>query len=698
MKLKNNIRTRLSFLLFYSLIICIVLAPIFSNDSLPNVIDYLTHMSAIIQAKMAIHEGQFPLRVAPVSHMGWYYPFYQFYSSSSYLLGGLYYQVLSPANPFTAYKLMLASAMMVSGLYMYRLAYSLVFSRKAALIASTIYLLSPYSIILVDRLGALNEAMALGVLPAVIFYTLKRLNHPEDDRTLLKMSIAWYVLATVHLITFIYSSLSVGLLTVFLAWHRENSFNRLLRVGIAYLLAVCLAAWFFAPLILLQKSLIAHLTFSNPGLFSLYIPKLLSVFYPLANTTAGLVGKNGYIDSMSQIHPNLGLPITLGLIGSIYLLSQYKRLLNTKQAIFLGSVTVIFGATLGLMCAPLKVWDALPESFRVIQYSWRLMGQLGWMGSLMCAFVLANNLNHRSFTLKAILLVVALIFSASVWLLHPMTKLDGLSIDSLNKLPTILNEELNVDMYVMNPKTSMSNFLIDNIALVQSSNTSINNQLLKLRNSIILSAAYLNVAAAPFIFLQGALLPTYKQPYPKLNALLDGKLVSSYQFKPGQFNWKIPFNKSNQNKANQSASIQFVGADAQSAKANIPIYKMLLGGFYQPIELVTLNSVVPYCHKLKARSVCDVPVGSSARLLELPLLYYPDMLDISVNHKKVNYKGILFQGDVITVIAPIPGKVNHIEFTFRGLLWANFVSYVCWMMLLLCGVFLVLNRKAKTLA
>lgn len=75
-------------LLFYSLLAIIVLAPLTSNISHPSG-DFLSHLSGMAQANLAMVEGQFPIRVAPTMTHEFNYPLFQFYSQLPYLIGGL---------------------------------------------------------------------------------------------------------------------------------------------------------------------------------------------------------------------------------------------------------------------------------------------------------------------------------------------------------------------------------------------------------------------------------------------------------------------------------------------------------------------------------------------------------------------------------------------------------------------------------
>jgi uncharacterized membrane protein len=136
--------------------------PLFSNN-LPITKDYINHLAAITQAKIALTEGQFPLRVAPLEWAGWRYPFFQFYSPTSYTIAGMLYYWLPISNPFVIYKLTIWLALILGEIYMYRLATWLIQSRAAGILASVVYLCAHYNIFVINFFGAFNEAIALGI-------------------------------------------------------------------------------------------------------------------------------------------------------------------------------------------------------------------------------------------------------------------------------------------------------------------------------------------------------------------------------------------------------------------------------------------------------------------------------------------------------------------------------------------------------
>jgi hypothetical protein len=79
-------------------------------------------------------------------------------------------------------------------------------------------------------------------------------------------------------------------------------------------------------------------------------------------------------------------------------------------------------------------------------------------------------------------------------------------------------------------------------------------------------------------------------------------------------------------------------------------------------------------------------------LLELPLLYYPELLDIRLNGKTVPYQSVLFHGQQMAAITPLSGTLNTIRFQFQGVFWANWLSLGCWGLLMLFIIYKLTTR------
>lgn len=309
----------ISLLVIISMVSALVLLPLASNTSIPFIIDYLNHLSAIMQAKLALTQGQLPLRIAPTDHAGWPYPLFQFYSPTSYMISGFIYQWITPSNPYIAFKLTLWGALIIGGIYMYRLCYWFIASRSAAILGCVAYLSTPYFVIMINHLGAYNETIAVAILPAVLYYTLQYYYHPTTLRKFLLCGIAWYLLATIHLLTFLSTSVIIATFLMLLTLQDTKRWHNLILTGVVYIFGCLLAMWFLGPIGILSKYLMINYTFSDPAFFYAHTPSLANLLAPATSITTITAHTDKILDANILIHPNVGLSLLLAIGVSCYI-------------------------------------------------------------------------------------------------------------------------------------------------------------------------------------------------------------------------------------------------------------------------------------------------------------------------------------------------------------------------------------------
>lgn len=548
-------------LFLFALIATALLSPIASNFLIPNNLDVHNHLAAIIQAKMALAEGQFPLRIAPLEQQGWRYPLYQFYSPSTYTFAGILFAVLPTTNPFIAYKLTIWCALVMGGLYIYRLTYWFVKSNQAAILTSLVYLTTPYWMIVIHHFFAFNEAVALGIIPAVLYYTARQYCKPFQKKRLLQTGLGWYILATVHLITFIFTSIFAAFLLLLITFknNHHQRWKNLTVVGIGYLFGCLLAMWHLAPILLFAKYFVVFnpfIVFYNPTLTS-----LLS----FTNNFSG--DKNSPI-TMLITNPVIGLPISIALGISIFALICNLRSGQKRADYWFLPLLAAFAIAFMMTWSPTYFWAWLPRL--IGQYSFRLLGQIMWIGALLFAWSICwlfkNKLNNKH-TLVGVLLIL---IATSSWL--PIKDTSFINVSDIIKHPIFT---FNVDSY-----------LIDETA------------------------------------------------HPKLIDIKN-KLTSS--------------------------------------------------------ELLTATQVKKYCLLKNEITVCTLNVPASIHTLELPIIYYPKLLKITLNGQPVAYKSIVYHDRLIAGITPQINKANIITIQFCGLEWANFISRIAWGLWLLLGLFITMQ-------
>jgi hypothetical protein len=551
------LRLRLVILFLIILTAIIMLSPIASNALVPNCADMINHLSAIIQAKMGLEEGQFPLRVMPFLHSGWRYPFYQFYSSTAYLAAGALF-MLTPWNPFITFKLTILLAIVVGGIYMYRLANIFVSSHYAALLASIAYLTSPYYLIVLDHMFDFTESIALGMVPVTLYYTLKLFYFPRTAQTFLLMSLSWYLLATIHIVTFFYTFMFLGFLLIAFTCMHRNYWRSLLWLGGGFIFAMALAAWCLLPILEIKKFLFVENYYGVDQFLRYFSTALTSLFSPIANILPLHLEARKTTNIVFMLRPNIGIPFLFAIAMSLYIFIRQEKINPIADAWMLPLLmTALF--ILLLIWAPLRIWSYLPHTLTVAQYSWRLLGGFSWVAALLFAIAFAWLFPAGTITLKYLLIsFFCVVLATSSWYRVSDLGYTFADFPGMIKNPLTYNIE---DVYLPNPRTLTMNKPVSSL----------------------------------------------KQP-----------LI-------------IPIKESQQ-----------------------------------------------YCHQNKNMTKCSLPISTAAKIIQLPILYYPKLLSILLNGKKVSYQGMLYQDKLLAAITTVPNIENTIEIQFEGLAYANKISGLSW--------------------
>ena len=408
--IKSNPKSCWFVLLLYAVLALALLSPLASNEQMPSGGDFQNHAGAIVQAGMGLKEGQFPLRVAPWEHHGLRYAEFQFYAPLPYTLAGAVYDVITPKNPYRALKMMLWLALVLGGAYIYRVTRAITAYSPAAILAGFAYMAAPYFLININARGAMAEAFAQGLIPVVLYYTYQ-LYQKEKLRYLCLSAMAWSALSMTHIISFINTSIFIGLFFFFLCV--KDSPKKLFWLALAYFVGVLLSLWFFMPIKLLVHLLPISGDFTAPSVTN-NLTSLLTLF---AITPAGPNQPGTYANLLTlPFYPAIGLPMMMGVGVIIYLLYRQEWFLDVSVEKMIKPLLGLFLFALFLTWSPFNFWKHLPGIFSVTQFSYRFLSQIMWMGALLLAISIRQIFQDKS---PGIVLIVGLwliAISSSGWL------------------------------------------------------------------------------------------------------------------------------------------------------------------------------------------------------------------------------------------------------------------------------------------
>lgn len=714
-----RLRQNLFIILFFSTMALALMVPLASNMYLPEdpPTDYATHTAIVIQAKMAMDEGQFPIRIAPWQHEGYRYPEFQFYSPLPYTIAGSIYQWITPDNPYLALKITLWLALLLGGLYMYRLSNSLIKSRTIGLLAGLMYMSAPYFLINVNVRGAFTEAVAQGILPVCLYYCFNVLHASKNStlssaklRNRLLLALSIFALCTSHIITFVYSSLFIGLFITALALQDKTLWKPWFAIVASYSGGILLAAWYWGPIILEQALLKINLWQFNSDSshpFSLaWLTPLAELLSPVAISPIPLPGN--HLSSL-PLYPSIGWPILLS-VGAIIFAWMMRRFQQETDKKICTTLLCLFFIAFFAVWSPIDIWRYLPSYFNLIQFPYRLLTQVTWIGVLL--FVYAANIflfspnNKKNNTECGFIMGVLLIGLASgSWL---MANKSGSTVEDVLKTPTILTAQ---DYLVDANRIFNASFHQSEKKLIQQGMIGLKyEQSYKeypidwlILNKIISIKSPAAIKNNPSFGLEiaGSVPYMFKTPV-TLTALFNQHIIAQKTITTNYFDWKIPLFSPTPDIKTSFFTLQFKSDpsyhlsdifpeshDKQAHAVDVNYIRFI------DWPLMPATQTQQYCHLSGIKTVCAINSLNNATWVQLPILYYPDLLDITIDGQPASIIGHSLseknQSDVLTDVWLTPGK-HTITAYFRGTPWANTISIIAWLIFLI----LTLNYFIRT--
>jgi hypothetical protein len=342
----------------------ILVAPLLQNAWLCSD-DGALHVYRTVALDRAMSDGLLYPRWFPDLAYGYGFPFFNYREPLGYYLIE-FVHLLGASFPL-ALNLVLAGSLIASGLTM-NLWVSDIFDRPAGFVAAIVYMGAPYTVIDALVRSNLPEAIALALMPLILWAFRRLLLHGgRKTFTLAVLSLAALLLT--HNIS---SLIFVPVLMVYIAVVRVacraqpgSTFYALRFTLLAFVLALALTAFFWLPALSEGQSAQLYLTHSARG----------NDFHFNFATFGEVFGPPGSSDP-ALLNPPLRIvlgwaQIFLAVLGVIFI----KRLSTREQRVH---VIIAALAAVIFVCMALPVslplWETLPL-IRFVQFPWRFVGR-----------------------------------------------------------------------------------------------------------------------------------------------------------------------------------------------------------------------------------------------------------------------------------------------------------------------------------
>jgi hypothetical protein len=684
----SRVRRRLVRTAFFAVVATGLMAPFASNTLVPSLMDLPPHITAAWQARLALDEGQFPLRVAPLEREGRRYAMFQLYGQLPYTAAAVLQKFVlpeTPQAPYVALKIVVWASLMMGGAYMFALARYLGARDAAALVAGVAYMAAPYLLVNLFARGAIPEGIAQGLLP-VALYQLLRFVAAGGRLRFCKAALAATAVLLTHLITFAYSLAAAGLLILLLS--RAHPVRRALR-GAAVAAGTLGLSWYFvAPILALRGSLgiatgargfMAHFVWLTP------IPSLLS---PTSVPPVPI----GAMGLPAAIHPALGLVSVLGALLSAALWLRLLPVPPTRAVrCFAPPLLLVFALGLLLAWSPVDVWTRLPEIFSLAQFTYRQITLTMWSGLLLLALALGAVLPRGQGTLAGATGCLLVLMASGPYLTsappwegdEPFQHLRRPRHREADHAPysLVLDRALlaRPDTLVELPPPGSAPFL----------------RPARLAHRLRTTPSRLHVA--------GALPPALAAAGLDLALRADGETLAALHLAGAAAGRSVPIAPPAALSDGATTRLEWVAtspagpvapADLASLRAVIARADLPFGRIHAPIEALAGHASVNVFQR-RGDAFTVRLVADDAALLVLPLEYYPSLLDVRLDDARIPYAPYATpSGEVLAAVRVPPGK-HRVRGRFSGHRAANAISLAAWIGLGALAASTLVRRKRR---
>ncbi|NES82318.1 MAG: hypothetical protein F6K10_13450, partial [Moorea sp. SIO2B7] len=508
--------------------------------------------------------------------------------------------------------------------------------------------------------------------------------------------IAWFALATTHIITFIYTTLFLGFFGLLLVViTRKNNFrrSRLIRVGMGYSLGWLLALYFLAPVVLESSNLSIRkqINVINPYDTNWMTPlaNLLSpISIPPLPTQTGTAPTYG-------LHPAIGWIFlsAWGVVVYYYFSSPYLPPRIHKTRSFIIPLLSVFILALFITWSPINFWEILPKSFWVTQFTFRILTHVMWSGALLTGYaavlLFKGRLDRRHLALGLLLIVMA----SSSWLPAPR---GTLTVDQVVKDPQF---RYSGALDYLNRSTLKTLYGEAQLPLLYNSwipgygtwNVFVNKPLLLDADQTL--PRWVS-GEKPILHLEGEVPVENLAGAAKLLVFSNEQKVDEIPLTSRELSWRVPFE--NARTDDRSFRLKFVveGATRDGQKLTIRVKRLTFEGLSPENTIIPVSVTQEKCSQKGVKTVCEISVGNEAQAVQLPVLYYPHMLKVRVNGKKVDYSPSSNWSYNLVAIKLPPGTYE-ITSVFVGFSWANWISGIAWLGVIITLAYPLINKKFK---
>ena len=318
----------------------------------------LHHFADIYQMYRAFISGQFPPRMGPDFTFGYGYPLFNFYYVLPFYLGSLFFALMGSLQ--LSFELVFIVSIIVSVFGMYLFLREFV-DKWAAVVGSTLFVYTPYRAVQLYVRGAMGEALALSILPLVLWSIVRLLNKKSHKYIAITSLItAFFILSHNYLWAL---ALPFILLLVFLTIDKKKYVPTLKVLIFTGLLSAGLTSYWWLPA-LLENKLVAAVT---PFPLIDHFPFIKQLIIPSWGYGSSLWGPG------DEISFQIGL-VNLLVVVAVAIVLVIKKF-TVKRELLILSIWALLGFLISVVLMNSRtyfLWKFIPFH-NFIQFPWRLL-------------------------------------------------------------------------------------------------------------------------------------------------------------------------------------------------------------------------------------------------------------------------------------------------------------------------------------
>lgn len=206
--------------------------------------------------------------------------------------------------------------------------------------------------------------------------------------------------------------------------------------------------------------------------------------------------------------------------------------------------------------------------------------------------------------------------------------------------------------------------------------------------------------SSPVLHLAGEVPPGLFNKPITLSVIINGKQINQTRLEAGKFIWDTPLEK---NLTNQSFRIKFI-TDASVVPKEIVWKRWRKIHLAIKVNEVSIQSaqnfpVLSLKHsdiftKKATEKTGKILIANDEKIVQLPVLFYPDLIQVKVDGNNVSYSTVLYKEYALLSLRLAPGS-HTISVIFTGLSWANWVSAIAWLGVAAFAGLLALEKTKK---